>query len=101
MNDDKRAAPTASFAAGCGFLSTGELQSAIAGRLSQERQAEFDRHIESGCSECVTLAADLETFRRVVSGGVLDSERREEDQLSEPLRSLLRREIRRRNLTPS
>lgn len=101
MSDDKQTGPMPAFAAGCGFLSADDLQSAIAGRLARERRVEFDRHIESGCSECITLAADLETFRRVLAGGPLNSEKTEEEQLSEPLRTLLRREIRRRNLTSS
>jgi len=101
MSDANQTGSMPPFTAGCGFLSVQDLQAAIAGKLSPQRREEFDQHIESGCSECITLAADIVAFRRVLSGGPLDSEQREEEQLSEPLRSMLRREIRRRNLTPS
>lgn len=91
--------PAATFRPGCGFLSSRDLQEAIEGRLSAQRRQEFESHVEQGCAECVTLAADLATYRRLLSSGPLDSERREEELHSEPLRELLRREIRRRNLT--
>lgn len=89
MSDTHSAPP---FDAGCGYLSAEEVEAALDGRLSDERLAEFDRHIEDGCSDCVTLAADLRVFRRVVEEGVLETERREDDRQAELLRARLARE---------
>ena len=101
MSDGTTSKETPDFPAGCGFLSAGDIQAALEGRISPERKLEFEAHIERGCSDCVTLAADLETFRRLLAGGPLDTERREEEKLAEPLRARLRMEIRKRKLTSS
>lgn len=101
MSDGTKDKGISEYTAGCGFLSAKDLQEAIEGRLSPPRRTEFEAHVDKGCSECITLAADLETFRRILASGTLESERREAEKLAEPLRALLRREIRRRNLISS
>lgn len=93
MSDDKASE------AGCGFLSAHDLEQAVAGRLSEERREEFERHAARGCSPCVMLAADLAAFRRVLAGGPTEAERAEADRQAETLSSLLRAEIRRRETT--
>jgi len=62
---------------GCGFLSRGELEASIEGRLSATRREAFESHQLSGCSPCALLAADVAVFRGVETGGVLETERRE------------------------
>ncbi|HEU5181335.1 MAG TPA: hypothetical protein VFW45_11110 [Candidatus Polarisedimenticolia bacterium] len=87
------------FRSRCGFLSAADLQDFLDGRLAAARQEEFDRHVAGGCAECVTLAADLEVYRRLIKSGPSESERREAEQQAETLRERLRKELRRRNLT--
>lgn len=87
------------FPAGCGYLSPGDLEAAIAGRLPAARAQEFEQHLDGGCGECATLAADLEAFAAVVSGGVLETERREADRQAELLGARLRRAARGRQTT--
>ena len=99
MNDSKSAGRTPPFTPGCGFLSTGEIEAILEGRFPDARRQEFDKHIESPCSQCVTLAADLSRFRQIVVSGPSESERRAEESLAEPLRDVLQREIRRRGFT--
>ena len=53
-----------------------------------------DGHVEEGCAECVTLAADLNLFRAVAADGPLEIERREDDARAETFRERLRREVR-------
>jgi len=83
-----------SFDPGCGFLSPAEIDDALNGRLPESRFAEFDGHVEQGCAECVTLAADLELFRTVEADGPLAIERREDDAHAAAFRERLRREVR-------
>lgn len=89
----------ATFPSGCGFLSTADLQDFIDGRLAPARMEEFDRHVAGGCAACVTLAADLEVYHRLLRGGLHEGERREAEQQANTLRERLRKELRRRNLT--
>lgn len=101
MSETRQDGRGPSFPVGCGFLSATDVQAAIEGRLAPERRTEFERHIVAGCADCVTLAADLETYSRVVSRGVLPAERREAEREAEPLRQRLRSKIRKRDTVPS
>jgi len=85
--------------AGCGFLTSTEIEQAIEDRLDAERSEAFERHVDEGCTECAMLAADLETFRAVVEGGPLETERRESDRQAEMLRARLRREAGKQRLS--
>jgi hypothetical protein len=82
------------FDPGCGFLSAEEIDDALNGQLSEARFAEFDVHVEDGCAECVTLAADLELFRAVATDEPLQIERREDDAHAAAFRERLRQEVR-------
>lgn len=93
-NDNIESAPR--FEAGCGFLSTPDLEAALAGRLPAERLEAFGAHVDAGCPLCVTLIADIETFRRLLSAGPLEDDRREADRQADALQARLREAIRRR-----
>jgi hypothetical protein len=97
---DEQTEGTAAFEVGCGFLSVQELEQAVAGRLSEERRQEFERHVATGCSPCVMLAADLAVFRRLLVGGLTEAERAEADRQAETLSSRLLAAIRRRETIP-
>ena len=79
---------------GCGYLSPQEIEAAIEGRLADSRWLEFESHIENGCSDCVTLSADLEVFRNVLKQGALEREKAEDDMRAGMLRARLAREVR-------
>ena len=85
-----------SFKPGCGFFTESDLDGWLEGRLSPERREELERHVDSACSECVTLAADLAAFRQLIVGGILESERKDAEALGESVRSRLLQAVRKR-----
>ena len=86
---------------GCGFLSPVELELAISGTLDDERRADFDRHLDQGCADCLLLDADLEIFAGAVRDGLREQEASEFAARAPMLLARLSREAARRTKPPS
>ncbi len=93
---DSPSGPSMPLASGCGFLSPAEVEAILDRRLSAQRSEEFENHSDT-CPDCLLLAADIEVFREVTDGGVLQSEEIEAARRSEMLAARLRREVRGRS----
>ena len=83
------------FAIGCDFLGSADLEALIEGRLDRPRAAQFEAHLEQGCSACLVLQADVTLFRHLLAEGLAGSERQEAERLKEPLRARLLAALRR------
>lgn len=87
--------------AGCGFLTSREIEAWLDGKLAGERKEAFGSHQLGGCCSCSLLAADLEVFHGVVTRGLLESERREYERTQAILKAHLRQKIESHEVKPA
>jgi len=79
--------------AGCGFLTEADIEAYFSGTLTAERGAMFSAHQAAGCGPCSMFDADMQAFRKVLTDGALESERRDFEASAAAQRDALRSEL--------
>jgi tetratricopeptide (TPR) repeat protein len=73
-----RLVPDPEPAAGCGHLTTTEVESLLEGTLDPDRRARFEAHVGEGCGACALLAADAALFAETsAASGTFTAEERD------------------------